>query len=212
MKKKFFFCSMVVILAFAVFIPASTLAASATLVDNRVIVDNAPFYSVGSEDELGGYNYALNSSGFIDIPYVIFDFGSTTSVSSAMFNWNFIDLYGGSDPAEITLYAGNDTSGTISVDDRFMGTAVDTFTYSGGEIRNFDLTSLVNLALLNGQYFALRLEATASPDTLSGYYGGQFATPSMTYAPVPVPGAIWLFGSGLFSLVGLKKHRKSKIR
>ncbi len=31
---------------------------------------------------------------------------------------------------------------------------------------------------------------------------------NIPFAPVPVPGAVWLFGSGLLGLLGLKRQRK----
>lgn len=185
-------------------------AAVVTLGSNNAIVDNAPFYSIGPEDSASGVgNYALSHPTYIDIPYAIFDLGSTSSVSKAILSWNFDSLYGPSEPAEISLYLGNDADGTISASDRFMGDPVDTFTYSGGELRNFDVTALVNKSLMSGQYFAARLEATAAPSTLSGYYGGNFFTPSLSITTVPVPGAAWLFGSGLVAIAGAARSKKT---
>jgi hypothetical protein len=38
---------------------------------------------------------------------------------------------------------------------------------------------------------------------------GFFDTVSFDVAPVPVPAAVWLFGSGLLGLVGVARRRKS---
>jgi PEP-CTERM motif len=192
-------------LAVSALVPTGASAASAGLVDNRVIIDNAPFYSVGAEDGLGTGNFALNYPTFIDIPYAIFDFGATASVSSALLTWNFGELFGGSTPTQITLYLGNDASGTITTADRFMGTAANTATYAGGELRTFDVTSFVNASLGSGRYFAARFEVTAAPGTLAGYHGGNFLTPSMTYVagaiPEPETYAMLLAGLGLMAVV-----------
>lgn len=194
-------------LVLSVLLPATVVAAAVPLVDNQVIIDNSPFYSQGAEDRLGTGNYALNHPGFIDIPYAIFDFGSVSSVGSAILNWNFGSLFGGSGPAEIKLYVGNDADGVISTSDRFMGVAVDTFTYSGGEVRNFDVTPWVNASLSSGQYFAARLEATVAPDDLVSYYGGQFLTPSLEISPVPEPETYAMFLVG-FGLLGFAVRRR----
>jgi len=198
MRKRVKFLSPTLLLTFAALHPAAALADTIPLIDNQVIIDNSPFYSVGPEDAIGSGNYALNYPTFIDIPYAIFDFGATSSVSNATLTWNFGSLYGGSGPASITLYAGNDASGTITTADRFMGTAVDTFTVSGGELETFDVTAFVNTALLSGEYFAVRLEATVPPSSLTGYYGGQFLTPSLVAtSSVPEPSSLLLFGTVL---------------
>lgn len=199
--------TMLGMLALTVLLPATATAAAVPLIDNRVIIDRSPFYSQGAEDGLGTGNYALNHPSFIDIPYAIFDFGSVSSVGSAILNWSFSSLFGGSGPAEIKLYAGNDADGVISTSDRFMGSAIDTFTYSGGEVRNFDVTALVNAALSSGQYFAARLEATVAPGDLSGYYGGQFLVPSLEISPVPEPEAYAMFLVGL-GLLGVAARRR----
>lgn len=197
-------------LALSALAPATASAASAALIDNQVIIDNAPFYSVGPEDGLGSGNYALNFPSFIDIPYAIFDFGATASVSNALLTWNFGSLFGGSTPTQITLYAGSDLSGTITTADRFMGTAADTATYSGGELRTFDVTSLVNAALGSGQYFAARFEVTDPPGSLNTYHGGNFLTPSLSYTlgPVPEPEtyALMLVGLGFLGVCTRRRN------
>lgn len=202
--KKSILCAAV--LAACTSIPA--LADTAPLVQNAVLIDNAPFYSLAG-DSIGTGNYALNHPGFIDIPYAIFDFGSTTSVSSALLTWNFDSLYGGSAPAAITLYVGNDADGLITASDRFMGTSVDTSSYSGGELRTFDITSFVNTALGGGRYVAARFEVVAAPDTLSGYHGGDFYTPSMSFtAAVPEPETYAMLLAGLGLMGTLARRRK----
>ena len=38
--------------------------------------------------------------------------------------------------------------------------------------------------------------------------GGSFALDDLAYAPVPVPAAVWLFGSGLLGLIGIARHKR----
>ncbi len=185
------------ITALSALLPATAMAASVPLIDNQVIIDNNPFFSIGAEDGLGVGNYALNHPGFIDIPYAIFDFGSTASVGSAVLSWNFNSLYGGSGAAQISLYAGNDADGLISVNDRFNGSFVTVSSFSGGETWSVDVTALVNSSLSSGQYFAARLEAVLPPSILSGYYGGQFFAPSLEISAVPEPETYAMLLAGL---------------
>ncbi len=188
--------------------PATALAVSVPLVDNQVVMENTPSFSIGGENELGSWNYALNSPSSIDIPYAIFDFGSTSAISSTALNWNFGSLHGGTGPESITLFLGNDADEVFSVGDRFLGVAVDTFTYSGSGVRNFDVTSSVNTSLASGQYFVPRFEADLAPGALSG--SGNFLTPSLDISPVSEleTYAIFLTGLGLlaFSASRRKKH------
>lgn len=197
------------IAALSALLPVTAMAASVPLIDNQVIIDHNPFYSIGAEDGLGTGNYALNHPGFIDIPYAIFDFGSTASVGSAVLTWNFNSLYGGSGAAQISLYAGNDTDGLISVNDRFNGSFVAVSSFSGGETWSVDVTSLVNSSLGSGQYFAARLEAVLPPSILSGYYGGQFFAPTLEISPVPEPETYAMLLAGL-GLLGFTMRRKNK--
>lgn len=198
----------------ALVMPPAASAASVTLVDNRVIIDNGAFYIVNAGDELGVGNFALNSTTFIDIPYAIFDFGATTSVSSATLTWDFLSLWGGSAPASISLYVGSDADGSISTADRFMGTSIDSFVYSTSVSRSFDVTDAVNAALGGGQYFAARLEAATPPASLPGglYSGGQFAVPSLEATsgsvpqPVPEPGTLMLVATGALGLLRARRR------
>lgn len=197
------------IAALSALLPVTAMAASVPLIDNQVIIDNNPFFSIGAEDGLGSGNYALNHPGFIDIPYAIFDLGSASSVGSAVLTWNFGSLYGGSGTAQIGLYGGNDADGIISVNDRFNGSFIGVNSFSGGETWSVDVTALVNSSLGSGQYFAARLEAVLPPSALSGYYGGDFLTPSLEISPVPEPETYAMLLAGL-GLLGFTMRRKNK--
>ena len=192
-------------------VPAIASADTATVVNNAVIIDNAPFYSIGGEDGIGGGNYGLNFPAFIDIPYATFSFGANTSVSNATLTWNFGTLFN-SGPSQITLYVGSDADGAVTTSDRFMGTAINTATYSGGESVSFDVTSFVNAALASNQFFAARFEVDAAPGTLTGYSGGQFGDPSVRFndprnGGVPEP-ASWALMIGGFGLAGTALRRR----
>jgi len=197
------------ITALSALLPATAMAASVPLVANSVIIDHNPFYSIGAEDTLGTGNWALNHPGYIDIPYAIFDFGSTASVGSAVLTWNFDSLYLSSGTAQIGLYGGNDVDGIISVNDRFNGSFIGISSFSGGETWSLDVTALVNASLGSGQYFAARLEAVLPPSALSGHYGGQFFAPSLEISPVPEPETYAMLLAGL-GILGFSLRRKKQ--
>ena len=176
--------------------PAASL--NVPLLDDQVIVDSFPFASVGAEDALGGGKFALNHPEFIDVPYAIFDFTTISDTTNVELEWNFDRLFGGSQPAEITLYLGSDDDGVITVDDRFVGTAIDTRTYTDLTTNRIDVSAIVNDLLSDGPFIAARLEATAAPGTLSDYYGGRFFEPTMT--TLPEPGTALLFVMGALTL------------
>ncbi|KPP84841.1 MAG: putative extracellular protein [Rhodobacteraceae bacterium HLUCCA08] len=191
---------------------ATAQAATLNPTENAVILDYAPFNSVGSEDTIGFGNYALNYGTFIDMPYAIFDFGGLSSVSSAVLNLDFLGPYGGSGPTSITLYTGIDTDGVITTLDRFMGIALDSYVYGSAVSRMIDITAEVNASLTTGDDFAIRLEVDAAPGTFSGFAGGQFATPTITYetgvAAVPLPAGLPLLGGGLLVLFGWNRRKQ----
>lgn len=66
----------------------------------------------------------------------------------------------------------------------------------------------------NGSAYTLDYTAVVPPGDPSGFGGVVYAlhlegTISQQVAPIPVPAAVWLFGSGLIGLVGVARRRKS---
>ncbi len=59
---------------------------------------------------------------------------------------------------------------------------------------------LAGTGLLDGSELALRWEFTCANDVIEGAVG---------VPAVPLPAAIWLFGSGLIGLAGIARHKKS---
>jgi hypothetical protein len=44
---------------------------------------------------------------------------------------------------------------------------------------------------------------------LDGAFAGMTSVVTMQISQVPVPAAVWLFGSGLLGLLGVARHRKA---
>jgi hypothetical protein len=90
--------------------------------------------------------------------------------------------------------------GALSEAYGYSGPGTGTFTFPGGN-------SILDVSSLNipvGQTYAFSVWATG--DNVSGATVNILGYP--TAAPVPIPAAIWLLGSGLIGLIGIRKFRK----
>ena len=78
-----------------------------------------------------------------------------------------------------------------------------------GNLGSWDVTAntvdfsidLADTGLLNGSELALRWEFTCANDVIEGAVG---------VPAVPVPAAVWLFGSGLIGLVGIARRKQKR--
>lgn len=71
---------------------------------------------------------------------------------------------------------------------------------AGDTVNSYAIGSTLNPS--SGEYFAAHI---AGFDTTNGVTSAQFAGST----PVPVPAAVWLFGSGLLGLVGVARRKRS---
>ena len=79
------------------------------------------------------------------------------------------------------------------------------FEYGAGFAPNGSSMELINAVMLPGNY-AATTSIFGAGDFGSPGEAGSFS-PAVATSPVPVPGAIWLMGSGLIGLLGFK-HKK----
>lgn len=110
-----------------------------------------------------------------------------------------------------TLFAG---SGTISFADfgNDMTISVGSITYSDAD----DVFGGGDLTLLAGTFDSLDFstgdgEFDSFLDSFAGdiYLSGTWDASSFSVTPVPVPAALWLFGSGLIALAGFTRRKKA---
>lgn len=90
----------------------------------------------------------------------------------------------------------------VAVDrDSLSTTALDNAGSWGITNDTVDFTiDLAGTGLLDGSELALRWEFTCANDVIEG---------AMAVPEVPVPAAVWLFGSGLIGLIGVARRKKS---
>jgi hypothetical protein len=78
---------------------------------------------------------------------------------------------------------------------------------AGGDVTFGDLPTTDNAA---GQLFEYSaIQASVDSDQTSVYNEARFFVTSLQVSPVPVPAAVWLFGTGLLGLIGVRCRRKA---
>ena len=82
-----------------------------------------------------------------------------------------------------------------------------------GALPTFDIFSLDLVAVPPPSSGPITITASALSDLTSGWDGRpvDYIGATVTTSPVPVPPAVWLFGSGLLGLVGVARRRSTKI-
>ena len=112
----------------------------------------------------------------------------TVSFATGSFNTMTIDLNG------TLLYAAND--------DGYGGGTGPSLTFGSGNLTDFDF---LKTSLPSFRSFGMGF------DDLDQLYG-EWTSLNLTVVPtvVPVPAAVWLFGSGLLGLVGIARRKKKR--
>ena len=115
---------------------------------------------------------------------------------------------------DVVTYAGNNLE-DISDFQAPIGTVLGTFNTAGlsvGDVLSFDITSAFNMAIDAAEMsLGVRLQIAAGVDPLGGavtFDTFRLTTDDQT-SVIPVPAAVWLFGTALIGLIGFGKRRKS---
>lgn len=123
----------------------------------------------------------------------------------------------GSNPAQIDIFAYNG-DGVVDISDyAASGTQVVNASTpqggSAGDVRSFIFTDVTPLgdALTAGGLLTLRIETDSFASIrFASLENTNFSAANLNleYSPVPVPAAVWLFGSGLIGLIGVARRTK----
>lgn len=111
------------------------------------------------------------------------------------------------------FYIGDGTEEGI-VDNSFGSLLNTSFNSFFGASGNFDIMDISFTAVGAGTSDLILSESSlwVFADEFGGYYGDQvvFDAASVNVSAVPVPAAVWLFGSGLIGLAGVARRRSAK--
>ena len=122
---------------------------------------------------------------------------------------------------DTTNYAANlsavttDTSNAAYFDDPFWGTTLGITSYSGSAtVRNGGTDETLDLVYIHGPGGTVKANTQAIVEILAGNLVLNTSAATLTWVPapltaVPIPGAVWLFLTGLFATLRLQKRQFS---
>ena len=192
-----------------------TFNLSTVFSDGAVAPDGpAPYGTVTLDDgdTAGSVQMTVDVSGSVglaDMTELYLNFDPSFDVSNLLFDY----YLGSTGPQALNVSTGLDAykaDGDGFYDIWFNFPTADGSTFSGGQTVVYDITStaLITASSFNflsapaggsGPFLAASKWQSTGPDGLD----------SAWVAAVPVPAAVWLFGSGLLGLVGVARRKKA---
>jgi hypothetical protein len=191
---------------------------------NTINLDEGAFHFTGGRLAVNTFNGTLDQQGGTLAPGVSSATTSIAGVSTINGNYNLssrgtleIELFGTTPGSlfdqvfvngEVNLAADSGSGGLLDVNLGFAASLGDTFTIVEND----------GVDLITAAFFGL-----AEGATFNESFGGQLFTFGITYAggtdnndivlnlvsvsAVPVPSAVWLFGSGILGVIGIARRR-----
>ena len=177
---------------------ATTVSAATVIYTDKTAWESAlggQFLTEDFADDLlnPGVSFVSNESGHINPAQQVYqDVLASNSQNEPMTTWGFtpqITAYGGDWTLGGPGGSGNSLQFYIGTD--IVGSIPNSY---GGEFWGFisDIP-FTSVKVIGG----------------SGTNQQHYSLDNMTYSPVPVPAAVWLFGSGLIGLIGIARRKKA---
>jgi len=79
---------------------------------------------------------------------------------------------------------------------------------AGSGFYSIDITSLINSNIGKMNYLGLAFSIDSFPD--QAFFDMSLA-PVINHTPTPIPAAIWIFGSGIAGIAGLRRRKKNRV-
>lgn len=177
------------------------------------------WYNAGDStgNEVGGFHKYEDGDGQYRTGYLEFGLaqytGNTGDITSITLNYNLLRTAGDGDVGDINHVA-DSSSATGAASDKLNGSEL-VETISGGTPsgwKSVDVTSYVLNDLTQGYAWSA---FSLNRKSYSGYYisSAESLNPAFlaitTTAATPIPGALWLLGTGIAGLIGLRRKAKA---
>lgn len=163
------------------------------------------FTVTGSVDSAFGTTFGLNVGSTITASGTFDD----SAMSSSPYTVLFDSAHTGN---TMTIVAGSLTLNQTQDDSYATGGYPKIVFNNGGNFLGIDF----HVGFLDGSAFDSYSSNLPNPSTFAindasyNTVAGTWTASTFTVTPVPVPAALWLFGSGLLGLVGLTKRKRKK--